>query len=374
MIRNLQAEGYIQPNCGSVPYIKSDGCPAQYKCAVALYLVGLLAKAFGIQIDYMVTAAHHGKSLVDAIAGKDKYEIANALIQGMSEADRNEFYERLSSADKCAKWLSRHDRGEGASLKHTKIDGKRHLTHRQYDVSNYDVKGIPAGGCFFDIKSNQVNWNVQPWKNPNEKNRSQWHQNQLGEMHHFRFHYLMPNNMAAVRRIPCLCSGTSGCFEQLSFPWDSSKNLQQQPMFQRSPKCFFAPLMREEITKKKIEAAPKHPNDTLIFDLNEWNFVRIDQVETSTTTQEGLTEIYRDFLSNRISNMEPNIRPTAFGAIRCKNDGVHAKDGIRLVQFASGAFCLQEDRNVEGYSDPQPTGTVVAKCIFWDHVIGQGWD
>ena len=81
LIKKLQAEGYLPPNSGAVLYIKSDGCPAQYKCAVALYLVGLLAKAFGIQIDYMVTAAHHGKSLVDAIAGKDKYEIGNALIQ-----------------------------------------------------------------------------------------------------------------------------------------------------------------------------------------------------------------------------------------------------------------------------------------------------
>ena len=132
--------------------------------------------------------------------------------------------------------------------------------------------------------------------------------------------------------------------------------------------------MREEITRREIEASPKFPNEKIIFDLNEWNFVKIDQVQHDASAQENLTEIYRDLLTNRIAALEPNIRPTAFGAIRCKDDGVHAKDGVRLVQFASGAFCLQEDRYIEGHSDLQPTGTVVAKCVFWDRVIGQGWD
>ena len=53
---------------------------------------------------------------------------------------------------------------------------------------------------------------------------------------------------------------------------------------------------------------------------------------------------------------------------------MHAKDGIRLVQFASGAYCLEEDATVEGHAEPQPTGTVVVKCTFWDRVIGKEWD
>ena len=145
-------------------------------------------------------------------------------------------------------------------------------------------------------------------------------------------------------------------------------------MFQRSAKCFFAPLMRDSIRRREIEAAPKFPNEKIIFDLNEWNFVKIDQVETDANAQEGLTEIYRDLLTDRIAILEPQIRPTAFGAVRCENDGVHGKGGIRLVQFASKAFCLQEERIVEGHSEPQPTGTMVAKCVFWDHIIGPGWD
>jgi hypothetical protein len=63
---------YLQDNKGLIPtgsksvlYVKSDGCAKQYKCAGALRLVGWLSDCFRIQINWMVTAPHHGKNLVD---------------------------------------------------------------------------------------------------------------------------------------------------------------------------------------------------------------------------------------------------------------------------------------------------------------------
>lgn len=60
-IKHLQSQGFLPKGGRSVLYIRSDGCPAQYKCANAMRLVGLLALVFEIQIDWMVTAPHHGK-------------------------------------------------------------------------------------------------------------------------------------------------------------------------------------------------------------------------------------------------------------------------------------------------------------------------
>ena len=86
----------VQPN--STLYVRSDGCPAQYKCGTALQLVQLLADRFNIQIDWMVTAPHHGKNLVDAIAGRDKYDLCNGFIRGLDDAQRDEFFKALSEA------------------------------------------------------------------------------------------------------------------------------------------------------------------------------------------------------------------------------------------------------------------------------------
>ena len=85
-IQMLQDSGRLPRNGKSVLYLRSDGCGRQYKCANSMYLVQLLSLFFGIRIDWMVTCPHHGKNLVDVIAGRDKYDLMNAFIRGMSSA------------------------------------------------------------------------------------------------------------------------------------------------------------------------------------------------------------------------------------------------------------------------------------------------
>ena len=59
----------------------------------------MISKAFYIEIDWMITAPHHGKNLVDAIAGKDKCDLCNGFIKGMDKAARDEFFKKLSNTE-----------------------------------------------------------------------------------------------------------------------------------------------------------------------------------------------------------------------------------------------------------------------------------
>jgi hypothetical protein len=76
-----QAEGMIRGHNCSVK-IQSDGCGKQYKSGTHLKTCILLSCAKSVVIDWMVTCAHHGKSLVDALAGQDKYDLRCCLIDG----------------------------------------------------------------------------------------------------------------------------------------------------------------------------------------------------------------------------------------------------------------------------------------------------
>ncbi len=153
----LQAKHHIPKGGKSVLYIRSDGCAKQYKCANALRLVQWLSDIFKITIDWMVTAPHHGKNLVDAIAGRDKYDICNGFIHGMNSGQRDEFMKLLSEADKCCERLNDPTRGMGDTKHKKPSDGTRSLNLREYKVSEYNSKEITAKSCGWIIKDKH--WN-----------------------------------------------------------------------------------------------------------------------------------------------------------------------------------------------------------------------
>jgi hypothetical protein len=74
LIEKLQAAPlYLLPRGkDAVLYEQSDGCAKQYKCATALWVLSHLSHKYRITINRMVTAPHHGKGSVDALAGVDK--------------------------------------------------------------------------------------------------------------------------------------------------------------------------------------------------------------------------------------------------------------------------------------------------------------
>jgi phosphatidylserine/phosphatidylglycerophosphate/cardiolipin synthase-like enzyme len=69
-------------------------------------MMGILGMIFGVEIDWLINTPHHGKCLVNAIAGRDKYDLCYAMIRGMDSAQRDEFFKLLREAAKVATFLN----------------------------------------------------------------------------------------------------------------------------------------------------------------------------------------------------------------------------------------------------------------------------
>lgn len=211
---------YLQDECGLLPrggtavlYIRSDGCPCQYKSATAIMMCIWLSVHFAIEIDWMITAPNHGKNSVDALAGKDKAHLQNGYLFGICNAARDAADKLLSEATKACKYLTEWYAGKTLpDTKHKYKEGQIKLSSRTYDVTNYDDADskIPVKNCSFEIKDSQWNKGAAGVPNGNK-------QNKLKDMFHFRYHPCMgPAKKAAIRRMPCLCAA---CFEQLEMEW-----------------------------------------------------------------------------------------------------------------------------------------------------------
>ena len=123
-------------------------------------MVALLSDIFAIEIDWMITAPHHGKGLHDALAGLDKHYLANAMIRGMDSAQCDEHFKSISEAEKCCDKLNDPSRGENDSKHGNKrglkpTDKARKLNDRKYSLSNYDGEPIPAKDCGWKIMDSQ---------------------------------------------------------------------------------------------------------------------------------------------------------------------------------------------------------------------------
>ena len=60
---------------------ETDGCAKQYCCALALYLLSMVASTFGIVIDRGIGAPGHGKDVVDGLNACDKRYLREVLNQ-----------------------------------------------------------------------------------------------------------------------------------------------------------------------------------------------------------------------------------------------------------------------------------------------------
>ena len=96
----MQGKGLLNRGKDLVIYVTSDGCPKQCKCANAVKLQQILAKIHNLSVDWMVTCPHHGKSLVDALAGLDKFLLRNGYIFGITSAQGEQCGKQLSEAER----------------------------------------------------------------------------------------------------------------------------------------------------------------------------------------------------------------------------------------------------------------------------------
>ena len=339
MISILQNQYKLIPKySGSVLYIRSDGCPKQYKSAAALRMVGILAYIFGIEIDWMICAPHHGKNLVDALAGRDKHDLNNAMIRGMESAQRDEFFRLLSEAEKACKYLNNRPLVFNRKKRRGET-GMEKLKSRTYHVSNYEQNTVPMDSCQFNIRKKCFNKEYASYKDGKPVGRAYTSKVGLRDMYHFRFHWKMPKGWTAVRRVPCLCDA---CHSQLAHSWIAGKEPRDQDKFLSVSQCRFNPIMNQ---------------------LNDWHFVH---AEAAVEKNEGkeikkLKEenaIYRDMLHDRDLEMEASINDRGWGVVAVPN-------GVQLIQWIR-VFPLTEPTEVENCGkESMNEGTVVAEGWAW---------
>ena len=352
-----QNHGCLRRNKGDVLHMRSDGCSKQYKCANAIKLNTILSNEFAIEIDVMINCAMHGKDQVDAMSGVDKAHLRNGFIDGISSIQRGEDGIAKSESEKCRDFLSDPKRSEGDIKHKPKLDGTDVET-RWYDTTDFDdKKKIPIENCTYRIKGGRPQGvaggaDFQPKKGTPEASK-----NGIHEMMHFRYHPLLPKNVAACRRIACLCKA---CRNQLALPWDRNQpDHRLQPKFQSAPDCYF-----------------KGPME----DLNVWYFL---EVEPATKTDENgnsipvieeaeVTEIFHAALTSLAREVCTTIEEGGFGAINA--DEREAADGFHLAQWKGLPHLLQEPAVVEGCLKVMPPGTLVCEGIYWDRITGdRGW-
>ena len=356
-IKKMQALGLLPKYSGAVLYIQSDGCPKQYKCAAAMRMMGLLGLIFGISIDWLIHAPHHGKCLVDAIAGRDKYDLCNKMIHGMDDAQRDEFFKLLSEAMKAAHCLNNRELVKN-NKKAQPTDGRLTLSEREYAVSNYELNTVPFSNCVFKIRKKYFNKEYARYHKTGPKKGKPIgpsYKTKVGhkEMFHFRTHWRMPIGWVAMRRIPCLCDY---CHYQLSLPWQTELPLSDQPMFRLVTKCIYAPILGAH---------------------NDWNFVCAEKCKVSNDAlnQQEENEGFRDALEDRLQATELHLEGAKFGIISCKADKIDAPNGLRLVRWVGCKQVLaeEEELNVSG-KVIEPSGTTIQDCFYWHSVKDRyGW-
>ena len=244
MIMKLKERNYLEEDMDQWLKVVSDGCTKQYKCGNVLQTYIWLSDLFRIPIDVMVTAAYHGKSLVDALAGVDKAVLRHDLTDpdGFDSATRSADGTIVAQAEVCETKLSCKSRRYGSVVdtKHKKRHDKAHVDERRYSVSNYSKE--------YPIPFKDAGFKADPVQFGNESKSG------IADHYHFQYHPDLPLNTCAVRRIPCYCQP---CKEQSEKPWDYSKTAKEQDRYKTVENCIIRPMMG---------------------DYNEWKFITLDLV------------------------------------------------------------------------------------------------
>jgi hypothetical protein len=157
-----------------------------------------------MNIDWFVTCAGHGNSVVDGLAGTDKRWMFGGCAHSID----------CAKFDKLHKWISKAHKA-CTSCKHPSrpLDDSQHngwIESRDYEVTNWD--------------ENPISLELTKWSTVGFEKGTK---NGSSEM--FRFWCQAGNltkNECAVCQIPCACYG---CLERLDIPWDPNKTTAQLP-------------------------------------------------------------------------------------------------------------------------------------------------
>jgi hypothetical protein len=282
----MKAKGLLHE--GSTLWIQSDGCAKQYKSGTNMWLCWHLSRKYHINIDWFITCAGHGKSVVDPLAGTDKRWIFGGYAHSIDSAKFDESHKWISEAHKACAWCKHPDRPLGDSQHAT-----RWIKSRDYEVTNWDKKQIPL---------ELTKWNAVGFEKGTKNGSS--------EMFHFRYQAgNLTKNECAVRRIPCACHA---CMEKLDLPWDPKKTTAEQPCFAApDANCYFEPMMQG---------------------LNKWHIITLQQTEGQEQVDE-INEVLQSALDYKVTLQEPWIEVGQFGIVDCDCDD--AKDSALLVEWTT---------------------------------------
>jgi hypothetical protein len=283
--------------------------------------------------------------LVDAIAGRDKYDLCNAMIRGMDAATRDEFFNRISAAMRAHKYLTelRHKGVKDSKKKAKEWDSK--VNRREYRVSKYTIdEPIPCENSSWSIKTSE-------WKkgNPKIDGLNYKLRNGMHEMFHFRILPEMPANFMAVRRMPCLCEF---CYKALDVKWEEGLDPKKQPMFRRAQRCVLGPVMG---------------------DLNDWQLIELTPKEGGSVCEVEVNQIKTDGLEMIATSHEETIKAENYGAINVEAAFAKDPEFYSLVRWTSEPFMLTEPTLVANCGNvPMEDGTMVARGVEWTRVRSHG--
>jgi len=358
MIQKLRSQGVgMLVADKSVLYELMDGCAKQYRSGTALYLMTVIACKYGIILDRMISAPHHGKGPCDSQGGVDKtYIKLYMLVVGTPEDPLSVHLMPAheigldglqdSFANRCVILLSDPKRcfghQKGAGKKHQKRENAAVIDSRwckavHHDTAKTDTEAnstMPLKGTTYQCKSSCF-----PKKSGTKRNG-------LKDHYHICACPELGLGKVAVRRIPCACDT---CVSQLASPWDKKLDAANQARFATPVGCKYSDVLGNLNEWKIVELLPAKnsydPNDLgEIFDsaLDEWSTAAMEEIE--------------------VGNM---------GAYQTNDPNT---PGCHVVRWTSSHCTLQEDAMVEGCGASgaglMPAGTVVCEGVYWYKVTG----
>ena len=361
LIQKLQESGVLAKTGGRI-MSSTDGCASQYRSATSIFWMAVLAYDYGLVIDRAISAASHGKSIVDAINGVDKNTIMRWLMRCVQEADEamdkkaksmqvHSFNnssdtptKKYSAAADCKRVLEREG-GQGvksAGLKYEKREANRGINQRYWHVREIDEKLYQPRCVTIKIPEDGVSFT---------------------DMYHYYCCSEFGNKKwrAALRRVPCNCPA---CDETIRLPWIDGMPANDQPRFKNPDDCYLKPVLG---------------------DSNKWYIVDLELSDKGVPEDAELA--YRQVLQHVTSSIAESVEVGQIGAVAC--DDTHgSSNGYYLIRFTSLPFQGQTETGEEAmmvkgqyyYEFPGAKGwfyqddTTVEVTHSLEHVVATGVD
>ena len=329
LLEILLEQGRFTKNGGYTLLDNTDGCAAQYRSANALYLISLLAVAYGLVIDRAVGAPGHGKDLVDGLNAVDK-RFLQEMMKRLGLADK-EIANRMdpvvmekgvlkSLAELCLKACSNKNRKEGVKSagKYAKREAAAAMRERHYHL------GKPQS-TFWGLCMQVVDGFLRGKKG--EKH------NGLRAMYHLIADPELGLGRVAVRRIPCGCDG---CYKHL-----------KKPIADR-----YKPH--------------KDCKDYLLYEgLNDWHILTLGPKTPGAAEQVEEAKVI--VVQGTTEEVGKHIKKGSIGAFSTDDPDA---DGYYIVEWLGEPFVLEEDCTLDTFDPPQhfKSGELVVYAKYFNKV------